>query len=139
MREIAAAAVAVGAGDAVGVDTAVGAVSADGAVAADGAGSAVGLVAAVGAGAGVKTNKRHHHHNKKKKTKFSPNPHEDPTSYQEEEDSPTGDIVPTTPPSPQPQTPEGLLSQTEGLISQTEPLKYAELEAMHNEIVQKCV
>jgi hypothetical protein len=62
---------------------------------------------------------------------YSPNPHEDPTSSQEEkDDSPSGasmdvDIVPPPPP------PEGFLSPTEGLISPTEPLTSAELEAIH--------
>jgi hypothetical protein len=50
-----------------------------------GAGAVVGAVAAVGEGVNVKK--------KKRKPKYSPNPHEGPTSSQEEkDDSPTGAI-----------------------------------------------
>jgi hypothetical protein len=65
---------------------------------------------------------------KKRKPKFSPNPHEDPTSSQEEKDDDMDNFVPPhTPPAP-----------LEGLRSPTEPFTYTELEDMHNKIVQKC-
>ena len=108
----------------------------DGAAAAGDGAAAAAAAAGDGAAAGTAVGAAAKKKEKKRKPQFSPNPNEDLTSPQEEkDDSPTGaavDIVPPTPP------PEGLLSPSEGLISPTETLTFEELEAMHNEIVQKC-
>ena len=93
-------------------------------------GTEVGAGAAVGAAAGAKK--------KKRKPQSSPNPNEDPTSSQEEkDDSPTvaamdispAEVLAIVPPPPPPRR----------FALADRRFDLAELEAMHNEIVQKCV